>query len=82
MSDLVIREKTPEEIKHYLIAISKDITESNKLLLELIEEDENISLCICCFLHLLFKLDRTTNKVFMETEKQFKKELSEMHKTD
>lgn len=80
MSDSNKRKATKEEIKEYLITVSKDITEINKVLIEDIESGNNIDVCIYNLIRLGFSLDRFTTRKHLDISDQFSKHISELLK--
>lgn len=63
-------------MKEYLIAISKDITELNKVLREDIEAGEKIGFCVYQLLVFGFNLDRMADRRHLDIADQFTKHIS------
>jgi hypothetical protein len=72
------RKATEEEIKEFLIAISKDITELNKGLREDIEAGEKLGFYTQQLIFFGFSIDRFTARKHVELSLQFTKHISEL----
>jgi hypothetical protein len=69
-----------EEIKEYLIAISKDISELNKGLIEAIESGEKLGFYTHQLIVFGFNIDRMTARKHVVISNQFTKHISELLK--
>lgn len=78
MSDSTLRKPTEGEIKEYLIAISKDITELNKGLMEAIESGEKLGFYSHQLIVFGFSIDRVTARKHVDLSLQFTKHFSEL----
>ncbi len=76
MSDSVPRKATEEEIKEYLIAFSKDITELNNVLRDEIETGGEIGYFVYLLLSFGFSLNRMTKRRYTDIAEQFTKHIS------
>jgi hypothetical protein len=78
MSDSNTKKTTNEEIKEYLIAISKDITELNKGLIEDIESGKKLGFYAHQLVVFGFNIDRITARKHVNIANQFTKHISEL----
>jgi len=78
MSDSILRKPTDKEIKEYLIAISKDITELNKGLIEAIESGEKLGFYTHQLIVFGFNIDRMTARKYVNIAEQFTTHISDL----
>jgi len=74
MSDSNIRKATEKEIKEYLIALSEEIIETGKVLIDEIKAGKNINICVHSLISKALSLDLMTEKRYIDLLKQFTKD--------
>lgn len=74
MSDSNIRKATEKETKEYLIALSEEIIETGKVLIDEIKAGENINICVHLLISKALSLDLMTEKRYTDLLKQFTKD--------